>query len=188
MTRLRKSDWRVAPISRDTALRLVEAFHYARGAANTGVHFHGLFRKDAFFEGECQGVAWWLPPTRRAAESSFPEKPEGVLALSRLAIAPDVPANACSFLLARSRRLIDPVEWPCLVTYADEWQGHTGAIYRADNWTYVGRTREEAVYVRAGRVVSRKAGPKTRSHDEMLALGAECMGKFAKHKFMRVAQ
>jgi hypothetical protein len=66
-----------------------------------------------------------------------------VLCLSRLAILPDVPANACSFLLARSRRLIDDKAWPCLVTYADEWRGHTGAIYRADNWQYEGLTRPE---------------------------------------------
>lgn len=187
MTRLRKRDWRVEPVSFDTARRLIEAFHYAGGVSNAAVHVHGLFRKDSFFEGECVGIAWWLPPIIQAARSSLPENPHGVLALSRLVIAPDVPRNACSFLLSRSRRLIDARRWPCFITYADEWRGHTGAIYRADNWTCMGRTRPERVYVKNGRMIARKAGARTRTHEEMIALGAECVGSFAKRKFMRLA-
>jgi hypothetical protein len=46
-------------------------------------------------------------------------------------LEPDVPPNACSFLLSKSTRLIDTKRWHTLVTYADSWRGHTGAIYRA---------------------------------------------------------
>ena len=122
---------------------------------------------------------------RSTAEATFPERWQGVLCLSRLVILPGVPRNACTFLLARSRRMIDRRKWPCLVTYADEWRGHTGAIYRADNWTYEGRTQPERTYQVNGRMVSRKAGDHTRTHAEMLALGAEMVGSFAKHKFVR---
>lgn len=186
--RLRASDWEVRPVEIDTARRIVKAFHYARGASNTATYLHGLFRKGDFFEGQCLGCAWWIPPTRSAAEATFPDNWQGVLALSRLAIAPEVPANACTFLLAASRRQIDRQKWPALVTYADEWRGHTGAIYRADNWDYAGRTKPERLYVKDGRMISRKAGPKTRTHAEMIALGAECIGNFAKHKFIRIGR
>jgi hypothetical protein len=183
---LRKEDWEVRDVDLVTALRLVRAHHYARGASNTATYLHGLFRKDAFFIEQCLGVAWWIPPTRSAAEATFPENWQGVLCLSRLVIAPDVPQNACTFLLARSRALIDAETWPCLVTYADDWRGHTGGIYRADNWAYVGKTKPERTYQLEGRMVARKAGPKTRTHAEMEALGAECVGSFAKHKFVMV--
>jgi hypothetical protein len=73
-----------------------------------------------------------------------------------------------------------------LVTYADEWREHTGAIYRADNWGYVGKTRPERTYQIDGRMVARKAGPKTRTHAEMLGLGATLVGSFSKHKFVMV--
>lgn len=186
MHRLRKSEWEVRPVNIQTARRLVEAEHYAAGASNTGTYIHGLFRKGDIFDEQCVGVAWWIPPTKSAGAATYPADPQGVLCLSRLAILPTVPKNAATFLLAGSRRLIDRVVWPCLVTYADKWRGHTGAIYRADNWEYVGETKPQPVYVVRGRLTSRKAGPRTRTHAEMLALGAEYLGRFSKHKFRRV--
>jgi hypothetical protein len=98
-----------------------------------------------------------------------------------------VPKNGASFLLSRSVRLIRASgEWDVLTTYADEWQGHLGTMYLAANWEYVGKTKPERVYVKDGRMVARKAGPRTRKHSEMLALGAECVGAHAKHKFRLV--
>lgn len=173
------------PVCREFAARAVAAHHYAVGSSNTATCLHGLFLKGEIFDEQCRGVAWWIPPTRSAAEATYPENWRGVLALSRLVILPGVPGNACSYLLARSRRMIDRTAWPCLVTYADEWRGHTGAIYRADNWTYEGMTRPERVYVINGRMVARKAGGYTRRHDEMIALGAEMIGSFRRHKYTR---
>ena len=167
----------------DFARRFMRTHHYAKGGSNTSVYLHGLFAAGDLFDEQCQGIAWWLPPTPDAARATYPANWQGVLSLSRLAILPGVPANACSFLLGRSRRLIDRKLWPCLVTYADQWRGHTGAIYRADNWHYEGLTKPQRVYQIGERMVARKAGPTTRTHAEMLALGAVCLGAFAKHKF-----
>jgi hypothetical protein len=86
------------------------------------------------------------------------------------------------------RRRADRRVWPCLVTYADEWRGHTGAIYKATNWEYVGLTKPERVYTIGGRMVARKAGPKTRTHADMIALGAVCQGSHRKHKFRHVEE
>ena len=185
--KLRKADWEVRSVGIAAARRLVEAHHYAAGASNTATYLHGLFKAGKIFDEQCVGVAWWLPPTKVAAHATYPANWRGVLCLSRLVILPDVPKNACTFLLARSRKLIDPKLWPCLVTYADDWQGHRGAIYRADNWTYCGKTKPERTYCINGRMTSRKAGPKSRTHAEMLALGAEMVGTFAKHKFTKFA-
>lgn len=185
--RLRKSEWLVRPVSIEAAKPVVIRCHYARGVPNTAVAVHGLFRVGRdLFDNDCLGVAWWLPPTEPAGRATNPAAPQGVLSLSRLVVAEGVPGNAASFLLARSRGLLNRERWPALVTYADEWRGHTGAIYRADNWDYAGRTAPEAVYVRDGRMVARKAGKKTRTHAEMLELGAELVGRFAKHKFVRL--
>jgi hypothetical protein len=185
--RLRKADWAVRPVPIAVARRIVEENHYAAGASNTATALHGLFRAGEIFDEQCVGVAWWIPPTRSAAEATFPENWQSVLCLSRLVILPGIPKNACTFLLARSRRLIDAKRWPCRVTYADDWRGHTGAIYRADNWTYCGKTKPERTYLINGRMTARKAGGKTRTHAEMLALGAEFVGTYAKHKFTRIA-
>ncbi|MCX6031553.1 MAG: hypothetical protein NT169_19915 [Chloroflexi bacterium] len=184
--RLIKTEWEVRKVSLDVATDLVERFHYARGAANTATYLHGLFRHDAFWQSDCCGVAWWLPPTKSAAEATYPANWQGVLSLSRLVIVPDVPKNAATFLLAGSMHMIDRQVWPCLVTYADAWRGHTGGIYRAANWQYVGLTKPSAVWTLDGRMVARKAGPHTRTKAEMEASGAHCEGRFAKHKFVHV--
>lgn len=181
--RLRKAEWAVRPTTLAEARRLVEAHHYARGGANTATCLHGLFR---IGDGEPLGVAWWIPPTKSAALATYPVNWQGVLSLSRLVLAPEVPKNGATFLLARSARLIDPVRWPCLVTYADTWQGHTGHIYKAAGWAYAGLTKPERAFQIKGRMVARKAGPKTRTTAEMEALGAICIGSFPKHKFVQV--
>lgn len=183
--RLRRGEWRVCDVDITTARRLVVSHHYAKGASNTATALHGLYRNGG---GECFGVAWWIPPTKAAALATYPADWQGVLSLSRLVVAPGVPKNACTFLLARSMRLIDRSRWPCLVTYADTWRGHNGTIYKAANWRYVGQTRPEAVFVIKGRMVARKAGPKTRTRAEMEAIGAVLQGRFPKHKFIHLAE
>lgn len=184
IVRLRRSDWEVRTVALVVAQDLVRQHHYSGGGANTATYRHGLFRKGSE---NCVGVAWWISPTKAAANATYPDDWKGVLALTRLSIAPDVPKNGASFLLGASMKMIDRERWPCLVTYADEMQGHTGAIYRATNWEYCGMTAKEATWFLGGRMVARKAGPKTRTKAEMEALGAEMVGRFAKHKFRHIA-
>ena len=182
-TALRGCNWLVETIPLKECQRLVEAFHYSGGGSNTATYRHGLVNRAT---GEIMGCAWWIPPTKSAALATYPDNWQGVLNLSRLALDPRVPRNGASFLLAASRKLIDRALWPALVTYADEWRGHTGAIYRADNWQYAGKTKPEATFVLNGRMIARKAGPRTRTRAEMAALGAVCVGSFAKHKYTRI--
>lgn len=123
----------------------------------------------------------------RTIERSFaPDDWKRVLGLSRLAVTEGEPQNTASMLIGRSiRALRAERRWVGLLTYADTSQEHTGAIYRATNWIYCGLSRPGARWVDAqGRQVSVKTGPKTRSREEMLALGYTCEGSFAKHAFV----
>jgi hypothetical protein len=166
-----------------TAQRLVREMHYAIGGPNTGTFVHGLVpRADPL---TVMGIAWWLPPTRVAAETVH-EDWRRVLTLTRLVIHPDVPTNGASFLLAGSvKRIERDGRWTALVTYADTRMGHTGAIYRAANWDYVGLTPPEAVYLDGdGKMVARKAGV-SRTHAEMVALGCHREMSPGKHKFVK---
>lgn len=186
--RLIKSEWIVRPIQLQTARQIIEKFHYAASATNTGVYTHGLFKKgEDFFDSQCLGVAWWLPPTKNAAIATYDGEWRKVLSLTRLAINPIVPKNACSFLLAHSIKLIDKTKWHCLVTYADTWQSHTGAIYKANNWEYLGLTKPSPVFQNEqGKMMGRKRAGKNLTKDELLNLGFKEIGKFEKHKFRRI--
>jgi hypothetical protein len=164
------------------AERLVIQEHYSRGVSNTATYLHGIFPAGWHWHEQCAGVVWWIPPTKSAAQA-WSQDWHGVLALSRLAIRPDVPNNAASFLISKSVRMIDN-KWHTLVSYADSWRGHTGVIYRAAGWEYCGETKPEACYTLKGRMIARKAGPKTRTHAEMLAMGCVFEGRFTKSRFV----
>ncbi|MGY3582465.1 hypothetical protein ACVIGB_000610 [Bradyrhizobium sp. USDA 4341] len=183
--RLRKEDWDVGGVSREVAEDLIASYHYARGVSSVATAVHGLYPLGWRWYFDCVGVAWWLPPTQWAARALAGEDDwQGVLSLSRLAIAPDAPANAASFMLSRSMQMLDRDRWPLLVTYADTWQGHTGRIYLATGWDYAGMTEPEGVYTLNGQMIARKAGKRSRTHTEMLELGAVHHGNFAKHRFI----
>lgn len=180
--RLRRSDYEVRSIDGPSARQFIVDHHYSKGCSNTSVYRHGLFRRG---HGELLGVAMWLPPTRVAAESVNPERWQRVLALTRLAVRADVPSNAASFLMAASiREIRREGKWVSLVTYADESMDHTGAIYRATNWNYVGRMKPNPRWEdSSGRQVARLS-TKSRTNAQMLELGYRMVGSFAKHKFV----
>lgn len=186
--RLIKSEWIVRPIQISTARKIIETYHYAASATNTGVYTHGLFKiNNDYSEENCLGVAWWLPPTKNAAISTFNGDWRKVLSLTRLALKPEVPKNACSFLLSRSIKLIDKNKWHCLVTYADTWQKHAGIIYKADNWEYLGLTKPSPVFQDSnGKMMGRKRGGKNLTITELNILGFMEIGKFEKHKFRKI--
>lgn len=185
--KLRANEWLVQPIGpHGEAVRLITAWHYARGAPNTSTYRHGLYRvADGPLWGDACGVALWIPPTRTAAESVAHKDWQGVLSLSRLVVEPGIPSNAASFLLARSMRLIDRERWPVLLTYADTSEGHTGAIYQATNWVRVGEVPAGDVWIGPdGRQCGRKRGGRTYLAAEMELAGYRRKRAAPKIKFI----
>ena len=180
---LKKSDYEVKTIPLATCQQMVQKYHYARTGSNTATFRHGLFLKTQ--PETCLGVAWWIPPTKSAALANYPSNWKAVLVLSRLVVHPDVPQNAASFLIMASVKLIrQDLRWEYLLTYADEWQKHSGTIYKATNWKYLGKTTPEATWVDTeGRMVARKAGPHTRTKAEMESLGYKMIGRYSRHRF-----
>lgn len=181
--RLKKQDWSVKPTDLRIAQAMVQEHHYAKGGSNTSVYVDGLYHKDS---DECCGVAWWLPPTRVAAESVNKTQWKKVLSLTRLVILPNIPKNAATFLMARSiRHIKQDRRFVSLVTYADESQGHTGGIYKASNWTYVGRTGPYPRWIDP--TTNRQVAPKStinRTKNQMESLGFVKVGSFHKHKYV----
>ena len=181
-----KSEWIVEVCKLEIAQAMVRKYHYAGRGSNTRVYTFGLRPYESWLDNEIVAVSWWLPPTKTAGASVWPDDPQAVLALSRLVATPDAPTNSCSFLLRHSMRQIDRQRWPVLVTYADEWQGHTGAIYKAAGWIADGTTKPEPTYIKDGVMKCRKAGNRTKTNPEMLAAGYTLVGKFRRLRFVHV--
>lgn len=186
--RLRKGEWAVARVPLSTCHRLERAHHYARGGSKAGIGY-GLFHADAPLA--CVGVAHYNMCQREQGDLAWPPTAHGggwreVWTLHRLAIAPDVPRNACTFLIARSSRLIARDAGACcLLSYADTRMGHTGAIYRGANWEYTGLVRGDKTWIdpATGRQVAQRRGNRTMTDAEMRALGYEDCGYWPKHRY-----
>lgn len=179
---LRAADHYVADAPLSEARRLVSEHHYAKGGSNTGVYIHGLYRRS---DNALIGVAWWLPPTKNCCLSVNKRRWKKVVGLTRLVCTPDAPKNSASFLIGRSVGMIrQKRRFVSLVTFADEKEGHTGQIYRATNWDYVGKTGPYPAWEDySGRLVARQATT-SRTKAEMIALGYRQIGPFFKHKFV----
>ena len=173
--------WSVAPIERWEAEHMIRNWHYSRSVTNTATYCHGLIAPDWSH----WGVALWIPPTKGAAQTVSDEW-RGVLSLSRLVCLPGAPKLAASFLLGRSMKLIDRARWPVLLTYADTRLGHTGAIYRATNWSYLGpvESADTWVHTQTGEQRGRKRGPTTLRAADMIAAGYVKQPAMPKLKFV----
>jgi len=184
--RLQSSEWWVVPIPHAEAVALTVAWHYSRSASNTSVYRFGLERRDNPLLR--WGTSVWGLMSPGASKSVAGDSWGGVLACSRLCVDPNAPKNAASFLLAHSRRQIDRARWPVLVSYADTRLGHTGAIYRADGWTFDRSTPAGDVWIGPnGEQRGRKRGPHNLSVPEMRARGFSLAPSFPKLRFVHRA-
>lgn len=180
--KLHSEDWEVRPAPLAEAQALVREHHYARGGSNTAVYVHGLYHR---LSDMLVGVVWWLPPTRVACESVNRSQWKKVLSLTRMVMIPGAPKNACSFLLARSVKAIKKeARFVSLVTYADESQGHTGGVYKAANWEYVGRTGPYPRWLDVNGMQVASKATLNRNKAQMEALGHVKVGAFHKHKYV----
>jgi hypothetical protein len=187
VTHLVRAEWEVRNVESHAACSaFIVSTHYAAGTANTSVARHGLYRQG---ESDLMGVAMWMPPTPTAARAVAGDQWRGVLALSRLAVAEGQPTNAASFLLGAAMRMVDRERWPVLLTYADTRLGHTGAIYKATNWTCEGMTPAGDVWLMPdGSQRGRKRGGRNISAAEMREMGATPAPKAPKIRYVhRVA-
>lgn len=190
MGHLKKEDYFVLkqPKLTPEVKAIVSLQHYSKGGSRTATDVHTLHhRQDPF---QILGVAWWLPTTKNAAISVAGDNWRRCVSLSRFTIDPSIPTNGASFLLGQSIRILKTEgRWDVLVTWADQGQGHTGAIYKATNWELMGETEPAYRYVDSeGRMVSRKSSGYTRSHASMLRAGYTAEGPFRKWKFRYVVR
>lgn len=178
------AEWYVALTNRDQAKALIVEHHYAKSVSFMGVYILGLFRRG---ETDIKGVSWWIPPAKASVDKYNPGGHKRTLALHRLVVMPGVPTNGASFLIGRSIRYIRQQGlYNYLITYADTWQGHTGAIYKATNWEYRGLTQKKPVWLAAdGRQVStlnRQRGKRASyTSAELKSNDCQLVGRFAKH-------
>lgn len=175
-----KREWSIRAVTLELAQRMVEQHHYAKHGSTWRVYTLGLFlRKDP----NCWGVTWWIPAPKLSVDKYNPGGYRTTLILSRMVIHPLVPMNGASFLLGASiRHIADIGRYEYLMTYADTWRGHSGAVYRAANWTYQGMSEPTAIWLdNDGTLGSSYCQGRIQSKIEMKRKGYTLYGHYPKH-------
>lgn len=170
----------VSRVNHSLAADLIKREHYSKSCAKISVYAFVLI--DPWFR--IVGAALWMPPTKAAASAVFSEHAK-VLCLSRFAVVADLGRNAASWFLSRCMSFIKrDRRFKYLLTFADTYMNHTGGIYRATNWKYLGQTRPTEIWMSPeGSLVTKKRGPVNLTTRQMLAAGNRLIGAFPKHRY-----
>lgn len=92
----------------------------------------------------------------------------------------------CSEEFVGAARRLSSGECHALISYADPNVGHTGTVYRAASWKYLGQSEEGRYYLKDGQVVARRKFHSNEKHltkGEILALGYDEVKRPGKHRF-----
>ena len=125
-----------------TVRKFLKRWHYSDYVNIQEKHTFCLFRDGKFGIPEMVGVCIYTRPAGPSAGMTYhPEAPDRVLELRRLCLIDDTPKNAESFFVARTIKWLKAnTDWQFIISYADMEQGHSGVIYRAANFKYLGIT------------------------------------------------
>lgn len=134
-------DYRLVPSTIQEVAPLFAAHHGYGSVGRLAVYCFAVVE-----DSRAVGAFVWQPPPPGAANAVCAERPQAVLALSRMVAVPraERALNHVSRPLKRQmRHLIDRGRWPVLVTYSDEGQGHSGHVYKCSGWRKTARNERE---------------------------------------------
>jgi len=129
-------NWYVKQVDRQAITKFIQDWHYS-GSINGCIsdYCYALYSPDdkmkgAMFFGRMAMANQW---------KRFGQKAEDVIELRRLCCVNDTPKNAESYFIGRALRLLQAAwEGKVVVSYADAEYNHTGVIYKASNFQYLG--------------------------------------------------
>lgn len=131
----------VQEIPKKVAYEWIENKHYAKRKCSISF-VYGLFIKNKLV-GVC---TFGYPPNYNYNNGKCVFKTKSVLTLelNRLIVEDGLPKNTLSRFLSKAMSLLPQPN--CIVSYADQNQGHTGFIYQATNWLYTGESTPKHRY------------------------------------------
>jgi len=139
------SDIKISRLSSfDDAKKFLDDYHYS-GYGRAGSVNYGVYLGT-----DLLAVVKFASPVRQGIAATLKIESKQLLELDRFCIHPSRhKKNFASFIMARVIRLIKR-DFPIirkLVSFADPRAGHTGHIYKASNWTDLGKTAPSYYYL-----------------------------------------
>ena len=137
------TDFTVEEIPRKSVVKFVEKHHYSHNVNGVQSLYHyGLFREGNFGIPKMIGAMMYAHPSMPATAAKYnPINPDKCLELRRLVCIDDTPKNTESYFIGQTFKLLKrDTDMEVIVSFADQHHGHTGVIYKATNFEYLGET------------------------------------------------
>ena len=144
--------------------------------------FLSTFDFGVYFNGVLVGGISYGIPNARNIKGIYNQTTQGnFLELTRLALSPTCPKNSESRVIGITVKMVKKLkpELEGIITYADTKYNHTGIIYRASNFRYIGLTDQKTDLFVEGKPVGKLKGVKYSK------IKGEWMPRSRKHLFIR---
>jgi len=133
----------VEEVPRKSIVKFIEKHHYSHNVNGVQSLYHyGLFTEGNFGLPKMIGAMMYAHPSMPATAAKYnPINPDKCLELRRLVCIDDTPKNTESYFIGKTFKLLkQTTDKEVIVSFADQHHGHTGVIYKATNFDYLGET------------------------------------------------
>jgi hypothetical protein len=147
-------NYTVEVVPRKSIQAFIEEYHYSHNCNGIqGLECFALFREGNFGIPEMIGAMMYaIPSMPNTAKRYNPINPKRCVELRRLVCIDNTPTNTESFFIGRTIRwLRQNTDYEVIVSFADKHYGHTGIVYRASNFEFLGETAPGRVLVVDGK-------------------------------------
>ena len=147
-------DYTVESVKRKSVKNFIEKYHYSRNI--NGLHSDyqfGLYTEGNFGLPKMIGAMLYGTPSMPDTAAKYnPINPNRCMELRRLVCIDDTPKNTESYFIGKTLRwLKQNTDIEVIVSFADQHYGHSGTIYKASNFEYLGETGSARVLMVDGR-------------------------------------
>ena len=148
------TNFTVEYINRKAVTSFIEKYHYSHNINGIQSYHHfGLYTEGNFGLPKMIGAMLYaMPSMPHTAKKYNPINPDRCMELRRLVCIDDTPKNTESYFIGKTLRwLKQNTDVEVVVSFADQHYGHTGIIYKATNFEYLGETSSARVLMVDGR-------------------------------------
>ena len=148
------TDFTVEEIPRKSLVSFIEKHHYSHNVNGVQSLYHyGLFTEGNFGIPKMIGAMMYAHPSMPATATKYnPINPDKCLELRRLVCIDDTPKNTESYFIGQTFKLLKrDTDMEVVVSFADQHHGHTGVIYKATNFDYLGETAKGRILIVDGK-------------------------------------
>ena len=133
---------------RSSIVDFVETHHYSKNM--NGLKTSYCFR---LLDGEnLIGAIVYGKIGMGGVEQKYTDDPDKILELKRLVCIDDTPKNTESYFIGQTFKMLKrDTDMEVVVSFADQHHGHTGVIYKATNFEYLGETARGRVLMVDGK-------------------------------------